>query len=47
MFSIVTNSALSDGLDSSAATGSLRSDFPYVAKLPEAQFGAREGLEAA
>jgi hypothetical protein len=48
MFSIVTNSALSDGLDSSTATGSLRSDFPYVANLPaEAQFGAREGLEAA
>lgn len=31
MFSIVTNAALSDGLRSSAATGSLRSEFPYVA----------------
>ena len=31
MFSIVVNAALSDGLRSSAATGTLRLDFPYVA----------------
>jgi len=34
MFSIVTNSALSDGLQASSATGSLRPDFPYVAAVP-------------
>ena len=34
MFSIVTNSALSDGLQASDATGSLRPDFPYVAAAP-------------
>lgn len=31
MFSIITNSALSDGLDKSYATGTLRSTFPYLA----------------
>ena len=31
MFSIVINAALSDGLDRSSATGTLRPDFPYVA----------------
>jgi hypothetical protein len=31
MFSIVVNAALSDGLRSSTATGTLRADFPYVA----------------
>jgi Domain of unknown function (DUF4331) len=31
MFSMVVNAALSDGLRSSAATGILRPDFPYVA----------------
>jgi hypothetical protein len=31
MFSLVVNAALSDGLDRSAATGTLRPDFPYVA----------------
>jgi hypothetical protein len=31
MFSIVVNAALSDGLRRGTATGTLRSDFPYVA----------------
>jgi hypothetical protein len=31
MFSIVVNAALSDGLNQSTATGTLRPDFPYVA----------------
>ena len=32
MFSIVTNAALSDGLDAHTATGALRPEFPYVAR---------------
>jgi len=31
MFSIVVNAALSDGVRRGTATGTLRSDFPYVA----------------
>jgi Domain of unknown function (DUF4331) len=34
MFSMVTNSALSDGLHANTATGTLRGEFPYVAAAP-------------
>ena len=39
MFSIVTNAALSDGLGPHTATGTLRHDFPYVARPPSATGG--------
>lgn len=45
MFSIVTNSALSDGLNASKATGTIRKDFPYIAvigkDIPDAGVGER------
>ncbi|HUA36584.1 MAG TPA: DUF4331 family protein [Candidatus Binataceae bacterium] len=36
MFSLVTNTALSDGLGPKTATGTLRAEFPYVALPPAA-----------
>ena len=46
MFSMVTNSALSDGLRASAATGSIRPEFPYVAAVPPRLRASREGKAA-
>jgi hypothetical protein len=37
MFSFVVNAALSDGLRSNMATGTLRANFPYVAEPVEAK----------
>jgi hypothetical protein len=47
MFSMVLNAALSDGLRSSAATGTLRPDFPYVASpVPAGVSGHAQGKAA-